>query len=90
MIMGGGAEFECVTETSALQAKKNCQGGLNDTPNIAYFFCLSSKTRSTHSIIPNNICYTYQKRKKEKQCTEGNLGTQDWSIVYGELEINAS
>lgn len=90
MIMGGGEEFECITETSALQAKKNYQGGLNDTPNIVYFFCLSSKTRSTNSIIPNNIYYSYQKRKKERQHTEGNLGTQDWTIVSGELEINAS
>lgn len=89
MIMGGGEEFECITETSALQTKKNYQGDLNDTPNIDYFFCLSSKTRSTHSIIPN-IYYSHQKRKKERQCTEGNLGTQDCPIVSGELEINAS
>lgn len=50
MIMDDGEEFECITETSALQ-----KSGLNDTPNVAYFVCLSSKTTSTHSIIPNNI-----------------------------------
>lgn len=56
--MGDGKEFECLTETSAFANQKNYQGGLNDTPNVAYFFCLSSKTRSTCSIIPNNIYYS--------------------------------
>lgn len=31
MIMGDNEEFECITETSALQTKKNYQSGLNDT-----------------------------------------------------------
>lgn len=84
--MGDNEEFECITETSALQTKENYQSGLNDTPNVPYFIYLFSKTRSTHSIIPNNIQYSYQKR----QHTEGNLGIQDWAIVSGELETNVS
>lgn len=98
MIMGDGEEFECITQTSALQNKKNYQGGLNDTSNATVMWLISSvhsvKTGlETVSSLTTSIAAVKKGKKRTGKGntvhTEGNLGTQDWAIVSGELETTA-
>lgn len=90
MIMGDSEEFECITETSASQIKK-----ITKVVSMALQMLLTSSVyplkpdlHTTLSLTTSNTAI--RKGKKERQHTEGNLGTQDWEIVSGELETNAS
>ena len=82
--MGDGEEFECITHTSALQTKKNYQGGLNDTPNANVMWLISSvypvKTdlQTASSLTASIAAVRKGKTRKGKGNmvhTEGNLGT---------------
>lgn len=88
--MGDSEEFECITETSASQIKK-----ITKVVSMALQMLLTSSVyplkpdlHTTLSLTTSNTAI--RKGKKERQHTEGNLGTQDWEIVSGELETNAS
>lgn len=90
MIIGDSEEYECLTETSALQTKKITKV-ISMTPQmlpISSVYPLNPDLHTASALTTFNTAI--KKGKKERQCTVGNLGTQDWAIVSGELETNAS
>lgn len=89
MIMGDSEEFECITETSASQTKKKITKVISMALQmllISSVYPLKPDLCTTLSLIISNT--PIKKGKKERQ--GGNLGTQDWAIISGELETNAS
>lgn len=86
----------CVLQTSALQAKKNYQGGLNDTPNVAVMWLISSSYSSpypgktdlqtTSSLPTSDMKMEGEGKEIQHQQQENEEHGTDWAVVSGKLE----